>query len=496
MGTYITTDGFDKKTLAEIKAELEAEFQSIFGNDIDLEEDQPFGQMIGIISKRDADLWDALQEIYTSRNPKEAIGVSLDNIVQENGLTRIAATATQVKNVLLYGDAGTVIAAGKLVKTPDKTVEYELDSSTTIDTTVAFYGRISVDSVTTGNDYTITIDGTAYTYTALAADEEIDVLQELETLINAGTWTGTVAVDTDDVELSLTGTENFNFSTTGDLTIEEVAVVGDFTATETGANTVPANTLTEIVTAVSGWNSVTNPSAGITGNDTETDSELRLRREQSVNGVGNATEDSIRSKILDEITGVTGCTIYSNRGDSTDTENRPPHSFETVVQGGDDDEIAEKIWETQPAGIQSIGNINSDGSISSTIPGTGINITDSQGFTQNILYSRPENIYIFVRVSRDKYSEEEYPTDGDDLIKDAIVAWSLEISNIDVGKDVIRQRLSAPVYTIPGIEDIKIELDGDTDSAAIPSYAESNIDVSDRQIAVFAISRIVVQDLT
>ncbi len=99
-------------------------------------------------------------------------------------------------------------------------------------------------------------------------------------------------------------------------------------------------------------------------------------------------------------------------------------------------------------------------------------------------------------MKRDKYDEEAYPENGDQLIKDNIVAWSLITDNINVGKDVIRQRLNIPVYEVSGIEDIEITIDATDTPGGTPSYSSNNIEISDRNIAVFAVGRITVEDLT
>ena len=48
---------------------------------------------------------------------------------------------------------------------------------------------------------------------------------------------------------------------------------------------------------------------------------------------------------------------------------RPPKSFEAVVEGGSDQAVAQEIWLTKPAGIETYGNVNN---------GNGITILDSQ----------------------------------------------------------------------------------------------------------------------
>jgi len=481
MGTYVTDIGFVKKTLAEIVPEVEADLKSVFGENIDLDPDGNFGQLVGIISKGYADLWDLAEEIYNSRNVNAATGISLDNIVAENAIERNPATETTVSDVILEGDQGTVVALGKKARQQDTGIEYTLDAAVTIDKATARSGLISVTSIVVSSVYRVTIDSVNYDYTAVGGDTELDILNELETLITAGAWAGTASVDTTNEQLVLTDNDtDFDFDITGNLQIDEVGSAGNFTCVETGANTLAANTLNIVVTPVSGWDSVNNPSAGLTGTEVETDEELRRRRARSIVR-GAATDPAIRTAVFDEVDNVTSVNVYSNRSDVTDGDGRPPHSFETVVQGGDDTEIAEKIFEKQPSGIVSYGN-------------TQVNITDSQGYTQPIKFSRPEDVYIFVQIKRDYNTEETYPDNGDDLIKQAIVDWSLDPNNITIGKDVIRQRLADPIYTVPGIGDIEIQLDDSKTLPHTPTYALQNITINIRELAVFATDRISVID--
>lgn len=479
-GTYVTDSGFVKKTLSEIKEELEDEYTTLFGSNIDLDSRGPFGQLIALSAKREADLWDAAEEIYTSRNPSQATGVSLDAIVAENGVTRLPATYSVIQDVLLYGDEGTTVPSDSQARQPNVEDVFALDDDVTIDRAYAREVLLSLSSVVVGTVYSITIDSTVYSYTALSGDTVIDVLNELQTLIEAGTWAGAVTVDEDEETIQLSY-ETIDFSADwSNLTLDELASGGNFTCLTAGAITVPADTLTIIVTSVTGWDSVNNPSTGTIGTETETDESLRIRRIASI-GSGYATDDSIKSRIQDDVDGVIGVSVTSNRTDVVDSEGRPAHSFEAVVSGGDDTEIAEKIWEVQPAGVQSYGNVT-------------VAITDSEGESQDISFSRANSWYIWVRVSRDFNSEEEYPDDGDTAIKEAIVAWALE--NLDVGDDVIRQRLSIPIYTVSGIGDILIELDGTASVSDTPTYAEQNIEISSNYLADFDTSRITVQDLT
>ena len=481
MGTYITDTGFEKPTLAEIKTELETEFQTIFGNDIDLEADGAFGEIIGIFSKYLAELWDAVEELYNCRNPDQATGVCLDNIAIENAIERLPATYTAVTDVLLYGDESTLIIAGKKAKKPFSDVNFELNSDVTISKVAARVGVIEVTAVVPSNTYRVTIDATNYDYVAGGGDDETAILNGIEALITAGAWTGTATVASEQLTLTDLDT-NFNFDITGDLEIVNRASAGDFTCDTIGSQILPANSLTEIVTPVTGWDTVNNPSSATTGRAVETDEEFRIRREQSI-VTGNATDESIRAAILNNVASVTTCSVFSNRTDAVDGEGRPAHSFEAVIEGGTDDDCAEEIWTRMPAGIETYGNVNG---------GAGITVVDSMGYNQDIKFSRPEDVYIFVEVQRNFNAEEDYPANGDDLIKEAIVEWSLDSTNIVVGKDVIRQRLITPVYEIPGIDEIEILLDSSLTLPYVPTETAVNITITDRQLAIFATDQIVV----
>lgn len=482
MATFVTSTGFNKKILTDIKSELEKEFKEEFGEDIDIDSNEVFGQIIGILAKREADLWDLAEEIYHSIDPNQASGKSLDSTVSLNAITRLPSTPTFSKETLIEGDEGTTVISGKLARQKNTTFDYSLDTDVTISKETASKGAISVSTVTAFNTYTVTINLTDYDYVAGGGDDELAILNGLKTLIEAGSWTGTPTVDTEEVILILEDlTVNFSFDITGDLEISEIWVKGDFTSIESGPNTLPANSLTEIQTPVSGWNNVNNPSAGITGRNSESDSELRIRRERSVIR-GSATDVAIRASLLNETENVISAKVTSNRTLATDIEGRPPKSFECVVQGGLDADIANTIWVNMPSGIESYGN-------------TTVVIADSQGVEQTINFSRPITTYIHVELSREKYPEEIYPTNGDELIKQAIVDWSLDTNNIDVGVDVIPQRLSIPIYSIPGIGEILILIDGTPNPGDVPSFSANSVVIDGRHIASFSIDRIAVQDL-
>jgi hypothetical protein len=224
--------------------------------------------------------------------------------------------------------------------------------------------------------------------------------------------------------------------------------------------------------------SVNNLAAGLAGRIAETDEELRNRRRELLAGLGAATDEAIRQAVLQEVDGVTACLVISNRTDVTDGDGRPPHSFETIVSGGDEDDIAQVIWENTPSGIYPEGDIVKT-------------VVDSTGKGQTVRFSRPTNVYIWVDLEYSLNIEESFPVNGEDLIKDNIVEWTLQ--NINIGDDVIYQRLSIPIYEVPGIGTIQIELATSATPTGPPgAYSAANVVIASDELAVFATSRITV----
>ncbi len=482
MGIFVTEDGFVKKTYDELKEEWETDFKAIFGEEVDLDSEGPVGQMVASFANRDVNIWDGAEEIYNSRDPNIAEGLSLDKIAAETGVLRQSETDTTIEAVFLYGDEGSVIPEDASIKQSlgDYTdVEFLLDTEVTISKDNARYIQVTVDDAGgIGEAFTITIDSTPYTFDTVTGSETgTEIALELLTLIEAGDFEGTVLQDGAVLDIQQTTTD-FVIAITTNITEDLLASGGDFTSDTAGPIPVTAGTLNTIVTPESGWDSVYNPVAGVTGNEEETDADFRIRRAQTLT-TGNATDDAIILAISNNVVGVTAVSIESNRTDVT-VGVLPPHSFHVVVSGGDDDDIGQSIWDTQPSGIQSYGT-------------TSVIVEDSEGNNQTVYFSRPTPTYIHVEVRRSFNDEETYPTDGDTQIKDNIVDWASE--NLTIGSDVIRQRLTIPIYDVPGIEDIEIELDNTENPGDAPTYEYKNIEVATDEYATFDTTRITVGDI-
>lgn len=214
-------------------------------------------------------------------------------------------------------------------------------------------------------------------------------------------------------------------------------------------------------------NRIVNPDANITsvegtarlvsGADEESDVSLRKRLKAAIAGAGSCNTNAIRSALL-RVPTVTFADVVENDQDTTDSDGRPPHSFECYVVGGEDytQEIAEKIFEKRPVGIQAVGDISKT-------------IIDASGKTRSVSYSRPEAVNVLVHVKVETTTS--FPTDGAEKIKANISGY---ISGLGIGKSLAYTSLYCCIYGVPGVADVSA-LELSTDGGR--TYAEKNISV-------------------
>jgi len=215
------------------------------------------------------------------------------------------------------------------------------------------------------------------------------------------------------------------------------------TAVNAGFIEAASNTLTKIDTPVYGWSSVTNPADASPGALEESDQELRARREIAARASGTASAAAVYTALL-EVDGVDLAAVYENKTNATDSRGIPAHSIWSVVRGGTDNDIANVLLDKAPAGCGLYGS-------------TTVSYADSvTGETYDIDFSRPTEVDIYIMVTLSKGSN--YPSNGDDLIKEYIVDFfdgTFEINDsliepFGLGDNVVPSRLYSPVNAVPG----------------------------------------------
>lgn len=439
----LTSTGFVPKSLDDCKTDLETAFKTAFGSAIDLSAESPYSQVIGVMAERFAELWALAAAVYAAGTPDGAAGAQLDNLCAITGTLRSQATFTKA-TVTALGTNGTVLTAGRVVSVATVGTRFATLANATIATVPAWQ---ATHTYAVGNR--VTNVGNVYQVISVTSDAHS---------AGAGGPTGTGSSIADNHV-------TWEYVGAGTACVD-VAVQ----AAVTGPLVAPAGTLTVISTPVSGWNSVTNLlDASPIGTDLELDDDLRLKRENELRVSGAAALEAIREALL-EVSQVTAATVFENVSDSTDGNGVPPHAIEALVQGGADADVRACLFAETAAGIAMHGST------------TGT-VTDAQGVSHEVDFSRPTliNIYVIVNCSVDANL---YPADGDAEVKAAIVAFG---NAQKTGKDVVSTGVGAQCFSVPGMLD-SVPLIGTAPSPG----STATIAISSRQLAAFDTSRIIV----
>ena len=127
----VTSDGFNKKVLADITADFEAKERADIDPNADVDPESPFGQLNGIVGAAVAENWEVLEETYHTFDPNGAEGDALVNISLITGTTKRPATQSIV-TVTCNLDAGATAPQGALIAISGREdIEFELDADIT-----------------------------------------------------------------------------------------------------------------------------------------------------------------------------------------------------------------------------------------------------------------------------------------------------------------------------------------------------------------------------
>jgi len=123
--------GFKRKRLDLLLAELNSEVKAIFGDNFNVSPESPDGQINGVLSESDANLWELAEHCYNAFSPSKASGNTLSDLVQLNNITREPAIASVVL-LTISGDPGTVIPAGSIVSVADAGIRFTTDQEVAV----------------------------------------------------------------------------------------------------------------------------------------------------------------------------------------------------------------------------------------------------------------------------------------------------------------------------------------------------------------------------
>lgn len=194
----------------------------------------------------------------------------------------------------------------------------------------------------------------------------------------------------------------------------------EFQAVEAGPIAANVGALTQIVTAVLGWDSVTNPTAATVGRAQESDVASRLRRKNTLGLQNVALPIAITSGLYDT-PGVRSLSFRENTADTTQTidgVSMVAHSIFVCVDGGTDAAVAATLLEHKSLGCAWNGS-------------TTVNVTEAaSGQVYPVKFSRPTPVPVQARVTvRAGSSLVDVPT----AVKQAILDYAAGLIEGEAG---------------------------------------------------------------
>lgn len=179
-----------------------------------------------------------------------------------------------------------------------------------------------------------------------------------------------------------------------------------------------------------------------------------------------------------ELSGVRDALVEVNETMNT-VDGIPPKALAPTVFGGDNNEIAQAIFETKAGGIQSFGDIQ-------------VQVLDKRGNPHTIGFSRPTEIPIYVDISLT--TNANFPADGATQIRTDVIEYiggldadGTEYNGLGQDEDVIYTKIIGIVHDTPGVDDVTVQIG--TDQAAL---AAANVPIATREVAVTDYNKVVV----
>lgn len=443
----VTEQGFRSKSFQEIMEDYTSSLKNELGLDVGSNPDSVINVITNILALSDAQNWDATEAILAMIDVDQATGSFLEYLCKLKGISRkyggYSVGDLHLKlsgSIVLPSDSSFYDTSGNTFKT---TSSNTLSKSSVVSFTFSF------PAVNVGDVVSIVLSGTTYSVTVTSSNIVSNVYRE--TLLQSIVDDGYLLVDN-----TLSSTTVFSITGETGITVEDYTCEVEVKYTELGDFNFQENTVTNGPAYVN-LVSVTNPEVITGGSEVESDEELRIRFYNTSASLGKSTVPSIRSAIL-SVEGVTDVSVIENRSDEYDEYyDIPAHNIKVIVKGGESKAIADKLWEYKGAGIGTSGS-------------ELVIIKDEQGQNQAINFEKVSSRYIYVNIDYRLYSEEVFPADGEDLIKQSVVE---SINSLSVGEDVIQGRLYGGIYqTVAGVSNIVIKLAyKDTSSGVLSPFS-------------------------
>lgn len=486
-----TNEGLLIDRFNEHEAAIQADQKATIPETIAYSNSNTIHQMNSVYARSADQLSQLIEAAFDTLKIGSAEGFHLEEIGRLRGVFRIPASPSNTSSQYAVLKPGAVIPAGSLFSAPNLGVQAtNLSSVTGTTSSCAEATAVTGGNIVTGTTYGWSINGTNYSYTTTGGESITDVHNDLISQLDADT--GKTFEYTEQVygpgparSFIFTADEGTTLSITPltiRITVIEVKVYFYLELVSSGKDAVGAGEMNTLLNPVVGFTETANDDDFLLGREQETDSELKLRIQAGPLSDCTGTPDTIVNSLLTNVSGVTYAKVIENldydTGFPTDADGRPWLSYETLVLGGSDADVAQDIWRTRPVTATTYGNVVDQ------------QVVDSSGETKFVSFSRPSQVDIVVEVDYALYDEEAFPDGGDAAIQAAIVSY---ISSLEIGKDVIAGRLFGVVYgAASGIGNVVVRIKKDTD----PSFTTDTVPISASEYAYTEIADVTITDVT
>jgi uncharacterized phage protein gp47/JayE len=415
----LTDAGLVIRRQPEIVEDLLVSYKEKINPDISIRDDEAFGQLTNIFALKISEVEQLIEIVSASQSPLTAEGTNLDDVGSLALVPRQAAAKSITTTQRFTEVNGFLISQGTVLENPVTLDRFETVNDINIAASRCVGVTYSVFDVLDSTAYEITINGITFTFTSGVSTTALLIATGLKAEIDGSSPSAfTVTLDVDKLVITSPNSTTFSSTVPAYLLAESVTALGTVEAINTGVIVAPFNSVTRMVTSSSVV--TTNPDDYSVGRDREEDEPYRLRILTTSGSSGKATVPAIQDDVS-LVVGVTTALVIENDLNTVDVDGRPAHSFETVVVGGLDLDIADAILTAKPAGIQSFGN-------------TPVLTQDKYGNDKTVNFTRPLQVNLAFRVRYIRHTETNFPLQGNNRIKNAVLALTNALS---IGADII-----------------------------------------------------------
>lgn len=232
---------------------------------------------------------------------------------------------------------------------------------------------------------------------------------------------------------------------------------------------VQANTITVITNPISGVEAVNNNAATDYGRDRENDHELRTRYFAQLGQNSSDVIQAVTSAISD-INEVRQVKVFENDTMEENSLGVPAKSVFAVVLGGSQEDIAQAIFTAKAGGIQAYGDVY-------------VEVLDDADNIHQIGFSRPVSVDTYYTI--DLQTNDDYPVEGDDLIKESIADY---IEGLIIDDNIVHSKIINVIHnSVSGIEDFELYI-GTSENPT----TKDNIPISGLEVATTDESKVVI----